>query len=78
MLSEVLVKIIKNENRRFSTDIDHFSISQVGRKFYVYAHPYDNNLRKKKIGTYPDYETAKANVDRILDFKLPSGDKPAE
>lgn len=71
MLSEILIKIIKNENKHFSTDIDHFSISQVGKKFYLYAHPYGNSLRKQKIGTYPDYETAKANVDRILDLKLP-------
>ena len=57
---------------RFIKANNHFSIKQVGSKFYVYAHPFDKNFNKKKIGSYADYESAKAVVDSIIDLKLPT------
>ena len=72
MISDSILQIIKVNNRRTPFDIDHFSIQQVGKKFYVYAHPFENGFNKKKIGTYADYESAKKAVDSIIDLKLPA------
>ncbi|MBQ5782309.1 MAG: hypothetical protein IIV99_02865 [Oscillospiraceae bacterium] len=72
MTADSIIHIIKVANRRTPYDIDHFSIRQIGKRFYLYAHPFENDLNKKKIGTYPDYETAKKAVDTILDLKLDS------
>jgi len=72
MISESILRIIKANNHHTPFDIDHFSIQQKGSKFYLYAHPFTNNLNKKKIGTFADYESAKKAADSILDMKLPS------
>ena len=72
MNGENIFRFIKANNHRTPFDIDHFSIKQVGSKFYVYAHPFEKSFNKKKIGTYADYETAKKVVDSILDLKLPA------
>ncbi len=71
MISDILIKVIKPA-KRIPLDIDHFSIEKIGSRFYVYAHPLENNFNKKKIGTFADYESAKAAVDSILDLKLPT------
>ena len=71
MISDIILKNIKPA-KRLAKDIDHFSIEQAGSKFYIYAHPLEGRLNRKKIGSYPSYEAAKAVVDRILDLKLPS------
>ena len=70
MISETVLRVIKANNHT-PFDIDHFSIQQRGSKFYLYAHPFANNLNKKKIGTFADCESAKKMVDSILDMKLP-------
>ncbi|MBQ7283279.1 MAG: hypothetical protein IJ339_03010 [Oscillospiraceae bacterium] len=70
MISDIILKTIKPA-KRIAKDIDHFSIQQVGSKFYIYAHPLESNFNRKKIGTYPSYQAAKAVVDSILDLKLP-------
>lgn len=70
MISDILLRAAASRTKHLSKEIDHFSIEKVGGKFYVYAHPMKNNFNRKKIGTYPDYATAKANVDRILDLKI--------
>ena len=72
MISDMLFKVLKSEIKHFPKDIDHFSIEKVGSKFYVYAHPLESKLNRKKIGTYPTYEKAKEMVDTILDLKLPA------
>lgn len=72
MNGENIFRFIKANNHHIPFDIDHFSIKQVGSKFYVYAHPFEKSFNKKKIGTYADYETAKKVVDSILDLKLPA------
>ncbi|MBE6878337.1 MAG: hypothetical protein E7488_04125 [Ruminococcaceae bacterium] len=71
MISDSILRIIMANNHHTPFDIDHFSIQRRGSKFYVYAHPFENNFNKKKIGTFADYESAKAAVDSILDLKLP-------
>lgn len=71
MINDMLLNALKRESRHFPTDIDHFSIEKVGSKFYVYAHPLKSRVNRKKIGTYPSYEAAKAAVDMVLDLKLP-------
>ena len=71
MITDILLGAVKREVRHRQKDIDHFSIEKVGSKFYVYAHPLESKLNRKKIGTYPTYEAAKAAVDMILDLKLP-------
>ena len=71
MISETVLRVIKANNHHTPFDIDHFSIQQRGSKFCLYAHPFANNLNKKKIGTFADYESAKKMVDSILDMKLP-------
>lgn len=73
MINDILVKIIKPA-KRLPLDIDHFSIEKIGSRFYLYAHPLQSGFNKKKIGTFPDYESAKAMVDSILDMKLPHTD----
>lgn len=70
MISDLLLKASKPA-QRLPKDIDHFSIEKVGSKFYIYAHPLEGRLNRKKIGTYADYETAKKVVDSIIDLKLP-------
>lgn len=70
MISDMLFKAFKNQSKHFPKEIDHFSIEKVGSKFYVYAHPLESKLNRKKIGTYPTYEAAKQMVDMILDMKL--------
>ncbi len=70
MISDVVFKALKSESRHFPTEVDHFSIEKVGSKFYVYAHPLKSRFNRKKIGTYPTYEAAKAVVDMVLDAKL--------
>ena len=72
MNGENIFRFIKANSHHTPFDIDHFSIKQVGSKFYVYAHPFEKSFNKKKIGTYADYETAKKVVDSILDLKLPA------
>jgi hypothetical protein len=72
MTADSIIRIIKVANRRTPYDIDHFSIRQIGKRFYLYAHPFENDLTKKKIGTYSSYEEAKKVVDSIIDLKLPT------
>ena len=70
MISDILVKIIKPA-KRLPLNIDHFSIEKIGSRFYLYAHPLQSGFNKKKIGTFKDYESAKAAVNSIIDLKLP-------
>ena len=70
MISDSILRVVKANNHHTPFDIDHFSIKQVGSKFYVYAHPFEKSFNKKKIGTYKSYEEAKKVVDSILDMKL--------
>ena len=72
MNGEKIFRFIKANNHHTPFDVDHFSIKQVGSKFYVYAHPFENGFNKKKIGSYSDYETAKNVVNSIIDLKLPT------
>ena len=72
MISETVLRVIKANNHHTPFDIDHFSIEQRGSRFYLYAHPFESNFNRKKIGTYPSYDAAKAMVDSILDMKLPT------
>lgn len=72
MISETVLRVIKANNHHTPFDIDHFSIEQRGSRFYLYAHPFEGNFNRKKIGTYPSYDAAKAMVDSILDMKLPT------
>lgn len=71
MISENILRVIKTNNHHTPFDIDHFSIKQVGSKFYVYAHPFESKFNKKKIGSYNSYDAAKKVVDSIIDLKLP-------
>lgn len=71
MISDILLGAAARQVKHRQKDIDHFSIEKVGSKYYVYAHPLESKLNRKKIGTYPSYEAAKAAVDMILDLKLP-------
>ena len=73
MISDVIFKALKSEIRHFPSEVDHFSIEKVGSRYYVYAHPLKGSFNRKKIGTYPSYEAAKAAVDMVLDLKLPKG-----
>lgn len=70
MISDILLKAIKPA-KRLPLDIDHFSIEKIGSRFYLYAHPLESKVNRKKIGTFADYESAKKAVDSILDLKLP-------
>lgn len=72
MTADSIIRIIKVANKRTPYDIDHFSIRQIGKKFYLYAHPFENDINKKKIGTFADYNSAKQAVETILDLKLDS------
>ena len=72
MNGETILRFVKANNHHTPFDIDHFSIKQIGSKFYVYAHPFGKNFNKKKIGTYARYDAAKAVVDSLLDLKLPT------
>ena len=72
MNSDNILQFIKANNHHTAFDVDHFSIKQIGSKFYVYAHPFEKNFNKKKIGTYTSYDAAKAVVDSLLDLKLPT------
>ncbi len=69
MLIETLFNIWKSQNPRLAVDIDHFSIEQIGSKYYVYAHQKDTEIITK-IGTYKSYECAKKAIDNILDLKI--------
>lgn len=69
MLIEKLFNMWKSSRPQFPVDIDHFSIEQVGSKFYVYAHQKDND-NMTKIGTYKSYECAKQAINNILDLKI--------
>ena len=72
MNSDNILQFIKANNHHTAFDVDHFSIKQIGSRFYVYAHPFEKNFNKKKIGTYSSYEEAKKVVDSIIDLKLPT------
>ena len=70
MVSDIFLRALKPV-KRLPMEIDHFSIEKVGGRFYLYAHPLETNLNRKKIGTFDSYEKAKATADSILDLKLP-------
>lgn len=72
MNSDNIIQFIKANNHHTPFEVDHFSIKQIGSRFYVYAHPFENGFNKKKIGTYKSYEEAKKVVDSIIDLKLPA------
>ena len=70
MISDIFLRAVKPV-KRIPLDIDHFSIENIGSKFYLYAHPNEGDFYKRKIGTFADYESAKAMADSIIDLKLP-------
>ncbi|MEG0020007.1 MAG: hypothetical protein RR846_00570 [Oscillospiraceae bacterium] len=52
--------------------VHHFSIKQIGSKFYLYAHFTSKGGVKSTIGRYNSYTLAKKAVDNILDLRLES------